>query len=293
MKLAKFYQEVTDEVVRQLEAGVPPWTKPWRDSKLSGVGMVPSNLVTGRLYSGSNVLLLWMNSVAKGYPHLQYCTYNQVNDVGAKVRKGEKAAHVIFTKHVMNKDEATGDEKPSTIVKTYPVFNVAQLENLDPKYLEPQRPQDTKSGHVKANQVAAASGVPITHKGNKAFYSTATDAVTLPPYDSFTDEAAYWGVAFHELTHATGAGHRLNRRFGKRFGDMEYAAEELIAELGSAFMCARLDFSPSFRSAAYIESWLKVLKADNRAIFGAASHAGQASDWLWNKAFPDVEREAA
>ncbi len=293
MKLAKFYQDVTDEVIRQLETGVPPWTRPWHDSKRMGVGMVPSNLVSGRLYSGSNVLLLWMNAVASGYPYLQYCTYNQVNSIGAKVRKGERAAHIIFTKHVLNKDEESGEEKPSTIVKTYPVFNVAQLENLDTKYLEPQKSPDTRSSHVEANQLVSASGVPVVHQGNKAFYSTATDSVTLPPYESFVDDSSYWGVALHELTHATGAKHRLDRRFGKRFGDMDYAAEELVAELGSAFLCARLEFQPSFRSAGYIESWLKVLKSDNRAVFAAASHAGQSSDWLWYRAFPEDKKEAA
>lgn len=293
MKLAKFYQDVTDEVIRQLEAGTPPWTKPWTDSKRSGLGMVPSNLVTGRLYSGGNILLLWMNAMAKGYPHLQYCTYNQVNSMGAVVRKGERAAHIIFTKHVLNKDEATGDEKASTIVKSYPVFNVAQLDKVDAKYLEPQRASDIASGHVRANQLMAGAGVPVAHRGNRAFYSPAEDSITLPPYDSFMDDAAYWGTAFHELTHATGAKHRLDRRFGKRFGDSHYAAEELVAELGSAFLCARLEFPPSFRSAAYISSWLKVLKEDNRAVFGAASMAGQASDWLWSKGFPAEDREAA
>jgi antirestriction protein ArdC len=285
MKVQDLYTSVTNEVIRQLEEGAPPWVRPWKDAKQQGLGMIPSNLVTGRLYSGGNILLLWLIGSQRGLTGLQFCTYNQVNSIGASVRKGEKAAHVLFTKHTVKKDEQSDEEKRSTIVKTYPVFHVSQLDNVPEQYLEEQVLDDREATHDKALELMKGTRIEVVHGGNKAAYYPRQDKVYMPPFGSFEDENAYWGVMYHEMTHATGHEDRLNRQFGKRFADNAYAFEELVAELGSAFLCSRLGIEPSFRSAAYIESWLKVLKADNRAILSAASYAGHAADWLWEKAF--------
>jgi antirestriction protein ArdC len=300
MKVNDLYTSVTNEVIRQLEEGVPPWTRPWKDAKARGIGMIPSNLVTGRLYSGGNILLLWLYGVQRGFEGFQYCTFNQLNGLNASVRKGEKATHVLFTKHIVKKDEATDEDRRSTVVKTYAVFHSSQIENLDPKYLEAQQFDDREATHDKALELMRGSRIDIEHGGNKASYYPRQDKIHMPPFGSFENENAYWGVLYHEMTHATGHEDRLKRSFGKRFGDNAYAFEELVAELGSAFLCGRLGIEPTFRSAAYIESWLKVLKADNRAILSAASYAGHAADWLWEKAFyaenedtPDVERQKA
>ncbi len=293
MKANDLYATITTEVIRQIEEGTPPWVRPWKDDRRRGVGMIPSNLVSGRLYSGGNVLLLWMAAQARGFPSMQYCTYHQANEMGAQIRKGEKAIHVIFTKHVTRKDEESGDEKGGTIVKAYPVFNVSQLDKVPEKYLEPQEEPAEFASHDLAISFAKGSGAKFVHGGSRACYVPTTDEIHLPSFSAFVDEPAYWGTTCHEMTHWTGHEHRLSRTFGKRFGDAAYSMEELCAELGSAFLCARLGFAPSFRSASYIDSWLKVLKADTRAIFTAASYAGQASDYLWNKAFAEEQRQAA
>lgn len=292
MKTNDLYTSVTTEIIRMLEAGTPPWVQPWKDDRRKGVGMIPSNLITGRLYSGGNILLLWLTSQARGYPSMQYCTYNQVNGIGATVKKGEKASFIIFTKHVLRSDNESDEKRGGTIVKSYPVFNLAQLEKVPEKYLVPQEEPGEFANHEQALAFVKGSGAKFVHGGSRACYVPTADEIHMPSFSAFqNDEAAYWGVCHHELTHWTGHSDRLGRTFGKRFGDAAYSVEELVAELGSAFICARLGFEPSFRSASYIDSWLKVLKGDNRAVFTAASYAGQASDYLWNRAFAEEKQE--
>ncbi|TPL98332.1 zincin-like metallopeptidase domain-containing protein [Mesorhizobium sp. B2-3-10] len=296
MKINDLYNTVTATVIKQLEDGVPPWVRPWKDDQLHGVGMIPTNLVTGRRYSGGNILLLWMTAQALGYHNLQFCTYQQLSSIGASVKKGEKATYVIFTKHVMRKGDGEEDGKPGTIVKTYPVFNLSQLDKVPADYLGPQQsaepePQDQGSPKVK---LARGCGVHVQHGGNRACYIPSKDEVQMPAPSTFVDDEAYWQTLMHEFTHATAHEKRCGRKLGKRFGDEQYSFEEIIAELGSAFLCARLNIEAGFRSASYIESWLKVLKQDNRAIFTAASYAGQAADYLWNTAFQQEKQlEAA
>lgn len=296
MKINDLYNTVTATVIKQLEDGVPPWVRPWRDERLHGVGMIPTNLVTGRRYSGGNILLLWMNAQAQGYRNLQFCTYQQLNSIGASVKKGERASYVIFTKHIMRKGEGDEEDKPGTIVKTYPVFNLAQLDKVPAEYLSPQPKPEPESGDAGSPRVklARGCGVHVQHGGNRACYIPSKDEVQMPPPSSFVDDEAYWQTLMHEFTHATAHEKRCGRKLGKRFGDEQYAFEELVAELGSAFLCARLDIPAGYRSASYIDNWLKVLKQDNRAIFTAASYAGQGADWLWNTAFHQEQKlEAA
>ncbi|ACI54456.1 domain of unknown function DUF1738 [Rhizobium leguminosarum bv. trifolii WSM2304] len=292
MKTADLYASVTAEVIRQIEEGTPPWVRPWKDAKLKGVGMIPTNLVSGRMYSGGNILLLWLAASQRGFSNLQYATYRQINSIGAKVRKGEKASHVIFTKHGTKKDEDSGEEKRTTIVKSYPVFGLDQLDDVPEKYLHQQeRPESQVEIYTKASDFVKGTSIRIKNGSNRAAYYPGGDEVVMPFANQFESEEAYWGTMNHELIHASGHKSRLDRQFGKKFGDTAYAREELCAELGSAFLCARLDIPATFRSASYIDSWLKVLKEDNRAIFNAASYAGQASDWLWKKAFPEPEQQ--
>lgn len=294
MKTHDLYKTITETVIKQLEEGVPPWVRPWKDDRLHGVGMIPTNLVTGRRYSGGNILLLWMVAHAYGYSNLQFCTFQQANQEGMSVLKGSKSHTVIFTKHTLRKDEDGGDDKPSTIVKAYPVFHISQLDKVPEKYLAPQQTgPEVESEHSQRVILARGCGVTVQHGGNKACYVPSRDEVHMPTMKAFVDEEAYWQTLMHEFTHATAHEKRCGRKLGKRFGDEQYAAEELVAELGSAFICARLDIPAGFRSASYIDNWLKVLKGDSRAIFTAASYAGQAADWLWNKSHPEPMREAA
>lgn len=296
MKTSELYRTVTAQVIKDLEEGTPPWTKPWKDGKMRGVGMMPSNLITGRLYSGGNVLLLWMSAQMKGYENLQFCTYNQVNGIGAKVKKGERATHIIFTKHVTRKDEDTEEERPGTVVKSYPVFHLSQLQDVPDRYTHPQEGYaEPVFERETAVQFVRGTGIRIEKGANKAAYYPVRDEIVMPHLSVFESEDAYWGVLNHELTHATGHENRLKRVFGKRFADSAYSFEELVAELGSAFLCARLGIPPSFRSSSYIQNWLTVLQSDTRAIFTAASYAGQAADWLWKRSYGDEneQRQAA
>ncbi|WP_412066394.1 ArdC family protein [Rhizobium sp. SYY.PMSO] len=211
---------------------------------------------------------------------------------GASICKGERATHIIFTKHVVRKDDDSGEDKPGMVVKGYPVFNIDQIDGLDDMYRQPQQePNNTQATHEKAIAFVRGTGIGVQHGANKAAYYPTRDEVVMPDLAAFVNEAAYWGVLNHELTHATGHKDRLDRTFGRRFGYKAYAFEELVAELGSAFLCARLGIEPSFRSASYIESWLKVLTDDNRAIFSAASYAGHAAHWLWKRSFGEVEEK--
>ena len=292
MKIQDLYASVTAEVIKQLEDGVPPWVRPWKDSKVHGLGSLPSNLLTGRLYSGSNVLLLWMVAAQRGYQHLQYCTYDQANAMGARVRKGEKACHVIFTKRDVKTDE-NGEEKAYTLARAYSVFNLDQLENVPEDKLVPQVVEDDTPTNTRAVAIAKASGITFRHGGSCACYKPTLDIIEMPMLRDFESEDSYFGTLFHEITHATGHRARLNRDLSGRFGDEKYAAEELVAELGSAFTCARLGMQSTFRSASYIASWLKVLRKDNRAIFTASSYAGQAANWMWDAAFAEQVQEAA
>ncbi|WP_442577878.1 ArdC family protein [Mesorhizobium sp. ASY16-5R] len=293
MKVHDLYKTITDAVVKQLEDGVPPWVRPWKDERLKGVGMIPTNLVTGRLYSGSNILLLWMAAHAYGHSNLQYCTFAQANAEGMSVRKGSRSTTVMFTKHMVRKDDG-GEDKAQTVVKSYPVFHVSQLDNVPEKFLQPQEtvPQGLPEGSSPKVLLARNCGVTVQHGGNRACYIPSQDEVQMPTPKAFVDDDAYWQTLFHEFTHATAHEKRCGRKLGRRFGDDQYAFEELVAELGSAFIGARVGISAGFRSASYIDSWLKVLKGDSRAIFTAASYAGQASDYLWKQAFAEKLEES-
>lgn len=297
MKTDALYTSVTNRIIAQLKEGVPPWSRPWKN-QAKGAAWLPSNAVTGRAYSGINVLILYMTVCEMGYPTHGWATFKQANDIGAKVRKGEKASQVVFVKHVEKEDDE-GKPKKSTILKAYPVFNIAQLDNVPDEYLAPEPPKDEDVVHDNALQLMNQCGIKIVHGGNKAAYYPNRDEIVLPTYGSFESEEAYFGVANHELIHATSHESRLKRKLGKRFEKHAYSQEELIAELGSAFLCARLGIPATFRSASYIAHWLEVLEKDSRAIFTAASYASQAADWLWEKSFheegahtPDVERAA-
>jgi antirestriction protein ArdC len=291
MKINDLYSSVTAVVIKQLEDGVPPWIRPWRDERIQGVGMIPSNLVSGRRYTGGNILLLWLAAHLNGYSNLQFCTYQQVNSIGATVRKGERATHVIFTKHIMREED--GEQRGQTIVKSYPVFNLSQLDKVAEQYLVPQQAETEGLPENASPSVILARGcrVNIQFGGNQACYIPSKDEVQMPRPSSFVDDEAYWQTLMHELIHATAHEKRCNRKLGKRFGDEQYAFEELVAELGSAFLCARLGIPAGYRSASYLDNWLKVLKQDTRAIFTAASYAGQGADYLWNTAFPKVEEK--
>ncbi|MFZ6769791.1 ArdC family protein [Undibacterium sp. Di26W] len=279
------YTRVTDKIIADLEQGTRTWLKPWSASNATDRITLPLRH-NGVPYRGINILLLWGEAMAKGYSSSRWMTFNQASELGAHVRKGERGALVVYA-NTITKTEAneSGEEIESVIpfMKGYTVFNVDQIEGLPDGYQIKPEPAGEKLQLIEqAEAFFAASGASFRHGGNRAYYAPALDLIQLPPADAFRDAESYAATKAHELTHWTSHPSRLNRVLGKRFGDEAYATEELIAELGAAFLSVDLGITPEPRDdhAAYLASWLKVLKADKRAIFTAAAHAQRAVDFL-------------
>lgn len=279
------YARVTSRIVADLEKGVRPWLKPWSAGNAEGRITRPLRH-NGTPYRGVNVLLLWGEALEKGYARPLWMTYKQADELGAHVRKGEHGALVVyadrFTKTETN-DKGEELERQIPFLKGYTVFNVAQIEGLPEHYTSKpaQLPEPLRLIEA-AESFFSATGATFRHGGNRAFYAPAGDFIQLPPPEAFRDAESYAATKAHELVHWTGHPSRLAREFGKRFGDTAYAREELVAELGAAFLCADLALTPEPREdhAAYLDHWLTILKEDQRAIFSAAAHAQRAADHL-------------
>lgn len=292
------YSRVTARIIAELENGVRPWIKPWSVEHAAGRITRPLRH-NGIPYRGVNVLLLWGEALEKGYAAPLWMTYKQSQELGAQVRKGEHGALVVFadrfTKTETNdKGEAIEHEIP--FMKGYTVFNVEQIDGLPAHfYAKPSNPLPISERIAHADAFVTATGAEIHHGGNMAYYAPARDIIRLPPFEAFKDKESYYSTALHELTHWTRHEKRLARDFGRqRFGDEGYAREELVAELGSAFLCADLGIMPDIRAdhAAYLGHWLKILKDDKRAIFSAAAHAQRAADFLQQIQPPPAEQAA-
>ncbi|WP_036258259.1 ArdC family protein [Methylocapsa aurea] len=284
------YQRVTNQIVASLETGIRPWMKPWSGEHAAGRITRPLR-GNGVPYQGINVLMLWGAAMEKGYSAPIWMTFKQSLGLGGAVRKGEHGSLVVYasTFSRTEADESTGEESERDIpfLKGYTVFNVEQIDGLPAQYLAPAEPRlDPVQRIDRAERFFAATGATVRHGGDRAFYSVASDHVQMPHFEAFRDAESYYATLAHELTHWTKHPSRLAREFGrKRFGDEGYAMEELVAELGAAFLSADLDLTPEPRPdhAAYIASWLKALKNDKRAIFTAASYAQRAADFLTGK----------
>lgn len=292
------YQRVTDQIVAELEKGACPWLKPWSADHAAGRITRPLR-ANGIPYRGINVIMLWSSAMAQGFAAPLWLTYKQAQELGGQVRKGEKGSLVVYANTISRTetDEATGEEMERDIpfMKGYTVFNAEQVEGLPAHFYAMQQPAlDPVARIAQAEAFFASVGADIREGGNQAFYSVTEDRVQMPPFVSFRDAEAYYATLAHELCHWTRHPKRLDRDFGrKRFGDEGYAMEELVAELGAAFVCADLALTPEPRAehAAYIASWLKALKDDKRAIFAAAAHAQRAADYLTGQ--QAIEQEAA
>ena len=280
---ADIYQEVTDKIIAQLEAGVAPWAQPW--GKSSATPALPYNASTGRRYSGVNVLMLWSAAVANGYPTMGWMTYQQAAALGGQVRKGERGTMIVFADRFTPASEKDKGDDARTIsfLKRFTVFNCAQIDGLPADMTAADEPLTDCEQHEAAERLIKASGVPIRIGGDKAFYMPAVDAIAVPHQSAFFAPINYYRTVCHELSHATGHSSRLDRKLLNQFGSKDYAREELVAEMGSAFVCASLGIVPTVNHSDYIGSWLTVLREDNRAIFKAASAATKAADWLLAK----------
>jgi antirestriction protein ArdC len=283
---ADVYARVTNAIVADLEAGVRPWIKPWSAEHLAGRISRPLRS-TGQPYSGINVLLLWAEAITRGFAAPIWITFRQAQALGAHVRKGERGTTVVYANRI-TRTEPNGDgdavERSIPFLKAYSVFNVEQVAGLPAHFYAsaaPVAPPAERVGHAEA--FFAATGAEIRHGGASAYYAIGSDHVQMPPFECFADAEAYYATLAHECVHWTRHPRRLHRDLGrKRWGDDGYAREELVAELGAAFLCANLglELTPRSDHASYLASWLKVLANDKRFIFTAAAHAQRACDHL-------------
>jgi len=281
------YQKVTDKIIADLEKGELTWLKPWSAGNLDGRITKPLRH-NGQTYSGINVLMLWGAAVEAGYCSPYWMTFKQAKELGAHVRKGEGGNSVVYANTLTKTEEQENgatEERKIPFMKAYTVFNVEQIEGLpEHYYVRPDPVIDPAQRIAHAEAFFSATGADLRHGGNRAFYrGGSSDHVQMPAFECFRSPEAYYATLAHELTHWTKHPKRLDREFGrKKWGDEGYAREELVAELGAAFLCADLDLTPEAGTdhAAYVQSWLKVLKEDKRAIFSAAAHAQKAADYL-------------
>jgi antirestriction protein ArdC len=288
------YSEITSKIIAQIEAGILPWVQPWAGGPALSL---PKNASTKKAYSGINILLLWDALFARGFERNQWLTFKQALALGGAVRKGETGTTAVYADSFIPKKEqeaacASGeDARRVAFLKRFTLFNIAQCDGLPADLLTPLGPVSHVDPLPVAEALLCASGAVIQRGGERAFYHTGEDFIRIPEQSQFFAPINFYRTALHELTHWTGHKTRLARDFSGRFGSEAYAREELVAELGSAFLCANLGIVPTVRHADYIGNWLTVLKNDSRAIVSAASHASKASDFLLQ--FADQVQRAA
>ena len=282
------HQHITDKIVSAIEHGAGEFRLPWHRS--TGNIMRPVNIASKKAYGGINVLALWATADERNFSAGVWGSYRQWLEAGAQVRKGEKATFVVFYKELaVAADPETGDAETATrlLARATPVFAAEQVNGYQAPVSDAP-PITAVTRLEQAEAFVAATGAAIHHGGDRAYYRPSTDSIHLPPRDAFIDTPtstpaeSYYSTLCHELTHWTSAEPRCNRQLGKRFGDQAYAMEELVAELGAAFLCAdlRITAEPRVDHAQYLASWLSVLKTDKKAIFTAASKASEAAAFL-------------
>lgn len=295
------YEAVTNQIINAIEAGTGQVAMPWH---ASGAAITrPTNIATGNAYRGVNTVALWAAAATGGYADGLWGTYRQWQSRGAQVRKGEKSSLIIFYKEFESDDAEREDGLVNLdrrfMVKASRVFNVAQVDGYERE--ETDATADPIDPIASADAFIQATGAVVREGGERAFYHRIDDAITMPDRFRFKDTATstategWYSVLLHELTHWTGAEARLAREFGERFGDDAYAMEELVAELGAAFLCADLGITAEPRPdhAAYIGHWLRIMKGDKKAIFAAASAAAKAGDFLAGLQPSEAQAKAA
>jgi len=303
MNRPDIYAIITNKIVADLENGVRPWMKPWSAGNAAERVTRPLRH-NGIPYSGINIISLWLAAAAQGFDNPTWMSFRQAKELGGNVRKGEHGSLVVYANRITRteKDDNGEDvEREIPFLKGYTVFNALQCEGLPAQYTTTVSPPvTTKPERIEhADAFFAATKFTIRHGGNRAYYAEGSDHIQMPPFETFRDAESYTATLAHESIHATKHKDRLDRDMGrKRWGDEGYAKEELVAELGSAFLCADLKITPEVRDdhASYIASWLKALNDDKRLIFTAAAHAQRAAEYLHAlqpKASPEPTRPDA
>lgn len=267
-------QEITNRIINDLEAGKLPWDKPWMSS-------LPMNLCTKKPYRGVNVLVLMSEAAAHGYKSQYWLTYKQAVELGGTVRKGERGTHVVFNQPFIKeteKEDGETTERKLWLMRYYTVFNADQVDGIEKaveKFVEEELEEIPD-----AEKTIKATKARIEFGGDRACYTPTLDYILMPPKNKFKSQVGYYGTVFHELVHWTGHEKRLKRDVMNSFGSEKYAEEELVAEMGAAFICAAHKIKYTAMHAAYVANWLKVLKDDKRAIFKAAGLAQKAMDFI-------------
>ncbi|PIO99497.1 ArdC family protein [Pleomorphomonas carboxyditropha] len=294
---ASLYDDITNKIIGELEAGRFPWVQPWGPATAKAPLAMPRNAATGRHYSGINVLILWGAVVEHGFPGQSWLTFRQALSLGGNVRKGERGTTVVYADRFTPEDEKrrareTGEEAQAIpFLKRFTVFNAAQCDGLPEEIAAVAPPPPPGLIEPRVEALIRATGIDFRIGGNRAFYVPSQDFVQVPPPQAYFEPINWHRTALHELGHATGHPSRLNRDFSGSFGTKKYAFEELIAEINAAFCCASLGIAPTVRHSDYLGSWLEVLREDNRAIVRAASQASKAADWLLSF-LPDADSPA-
>ncbi|WP_153558149.1 ArdC family protein [Roseimaritima sediminicola] len=298
IKRRDVYQEVTDKIIGYLEQGTAPWRNPIKRG--TGDGW-PKNLDSGNRYRGINVFLLGLTAWERGYSSDYWLTFKQAKEQGGQVRKREKGSLVVFFKMYATTDKETGEPIEIPMLKHFTAFNVEQVDGID----APDAPKEDPDAApfeplAEAERIVAGYKLKpgIRHDGGRrAFYRPPTDSVHMPKQERFENRETYYSTLFHELTHSTGHSDRLNRGLDTNlapFGSPDYSREELVAEMGAAFLCAASGISPPTikQSASYLQSWIEVLKGDKRLVVGAASAAQKAADLILDEEFTKAGKSA-
>ncbi len=297
------YQTITDRILGQLEQGVAPWIKPWSTTPSAGRNM-PYNASTGANYNGTNIVVLWMAMQCNPeWIVPAFLTFNQAKQLGGTVRGGEKSqvsiikvGQFLVEDKKKKKPDGSAEERRMSYLKEHAVFNIAQCDGLPERVTRPMMLVPvSKNKHERVeiiDEFIAGTGIEIKHGGNKAMYIPSRDFIQMPFLEEFKSVEEYYNTTFHELGHGTGHKSRLDRNMVSRFGDQGYAAEELVAELCAAFICAEFSID-GVQHAEYIGHWIKLLKDDNRAFFTAASKASQAVEYLRKKILIEEPQEKA
>ena len=270
------YQEVTDQIISEIEKGAMPWVKPWKaDSSCE------KNIASKKEYNGINRLILAMMTHFKGYQSPFYGSFKQWQDLGGTVRKGEKGTKIVFYKPVSvekTNDQGESENFAYSCLKTYYVFNADQVDGIE--IAKPEVSPRVYNPAPALDDRILKTGANIKHGGSSAFFSPMGDFIGMPNRDTFNDDSSYYATVLHELTHWSGAKHRLDRDLSGKFGNSKYAFEELVAELGAAFLCQDYQIQGELRHAGYIQNWLTCLRENNQAIFKAAALAQKAADYI-------------
>jgi antirestriction protein ArdC len=275
-------QTITDKVIALLERGTASTGPRWTGGKATGL---PTNAKTGEAYHGINVLLLWAEMAEKTYSSSQWLTYKQAADLGGQVRKGEKSVMCVYYQTVQRQDDQPDEERESYfLAKPFWLFNILQIDGLPTDLVAPVAVKDFNASQ-EAEQIIIKTHAQIDYGFDSAYYATLQDKICMPHRERFTSPENFYATAFHELTHWTGHESRLNRQFGRRFGDDAYAFEELVAELGAAFTVGQLGMVDATieAHADYVQGWQKVLRTDKQAIFTAASQAAKSTEFLLSR----------